>query len=100
MDRFKITKKAHDLFDTHKLRHWKFEILPVDQLGGCYYDKLTIILDTFYVDNNYEELVYDTLLHEVAHALTPGHQHDHIWRAMAIQLGCDPDQNYDGIFHH
>ena len=96
MDRFKLMEKANDLFDAHKLRHWRIKLRAYTghRLGGCNYKLLTIILNDFYVANNCEEVVVDTLLHEVAHALTPGHNHDCIWRAMAIQLGCNPDQDW------
>lgn len=32
----------------------------------------------------------DTILHEIAHALVGrGHGHDHVWRAKAIEIGCN-----------
>lgn len=34
-----------------------------------------------------EEAVMQTILHEVAHALTPGHNHDRAWLAKARSLG-------------
>jgi hypothetical protein len=30
----------------------------------------------------------DVLLHELAHALTPGHGHDDVWKNVAQALGC------------
>src|SRR6185369_17904164 len=32
--------------------------------------------------------ILNTIKHEVAHALTPGHGHDEIWAAKAHELGC------------
>lgn len=31
--------------------------------------------------------VHDTILHEIAHMLTPGHGHDAVWRAEAVAIG-------------
>jgi hypothetical protein len=36
----------------------------------------------------------DTILHEIAHALTPGHNHDSVWRAKSIEIGCDGKRCY------
>jgi len=33
-----------------------------------------------------------TVLHEIAHALTPGHKHDAVWRAKARSLGISSDR--------
>jgi predicted SprT family Zn-dependent metalloprotease len=37
-----------------------------------------------------------TVLHEIAHALTPGHKHDKVWKAKAIELGHSGNRCYDG----
>ena len=31
----------------------------------------------------------NTVLHELAHVLTPGHQHDKKWKSVALKIGCD-----------
>jgi Zn finger protein HypA/HybF involved in hydrogenase expression len=39
---------------------------------------------------NSEQEVKNTLLHEIAHALVgPHHGHDRVWRAKALELGCN-----------
>ena len=35
-----------------------------------------------------------TILHEIAHALTPGHKHDDVWRQMAETLGIESPTTY------
>lgn len=37
-----------------------------------------------------EQEVRNTVLHEIAHALVgPAHHHDNVWRAKALEIGCD-----------
>lgn len=31
--------------------------------------------------------IEDTVYHEIAHAVTPGHNHDEVWRAVCVALG-------------
>lgn len=31
--------------------------------------------------------MHDTILHEIAHALTEGHEHDDVWRSVAVAIG-------------
>ena len=44
-------------------------------------------LSTKLVEINDEARVMKTILHEVAHALTEGHGHDHVWRAKCLAIG-------------
>jgi hypothetical protein len=53
-----------------------------------YKDK-TIMLNGHHIDIHPHAEVICTILHEVAHALTPGHSHDSIWAAKAHEIGCD-----------
>lgn len=36
--------------------------------------------------------IRETMLHEIAHALTPGHQHNHVWKAKAVEIGAKPER--------
>lgn len=58
------------------------------RFGVCKFGPKIIGLSKRLVLVNDEERVKDTILHEIAHALTPGHHHDHVWRAKAIEIGC------------
>ena len=58
-------------------------------LGVCCYVEKTIYLSKPITLINEEESVVNTIKHEIAHALVgPGHNHDNVWRSMAIKLGC------------
>ena len=95
MDRTKLMKAGAILLNEHGLHSWEVELRTKTggRLGGCHYKYRVIELNDFFVDNNSDETVVEILRHEVAHALTPGHNHDSVWRAMAIQLGCTLDRN-------
>lgn len=56
-------------------------------LGACNYTKSTIELSAPLVRVNDEARIRNTILHEIAHALTRGHGHDHVWRSKFISLG-------------
>ena len=44
---------------------------------------------------NEDEEVYDTLLHEIAHALAgPGAGHGPVWKAICIKIGAKPHRCY------
>lgn len=39
--------------------------------------------------------VKDTILHEIAHALTKGHGHDYVWQRKAKEIGCNGQRCYN-----
>jgi len=59
--------------------------------GKCYYRRQVIALSQPLVAANEVSQVLDTILHEIAHALTPGHQHDDVWKEKCKELGCKPE---------
>jgi predicted SprT family Zn-dependent metalloprotease len=62
-------------------------------LGVCRHRQRVIVLSTAFVTLNDEPTVRDIVLHELAHALVgPGHGHDAVWQAKAVELGANPDR--------
>jgi len=57
--------------------------------GSCNYARKCISLSRPLVSVNELARVRNTILHEIAHALTPSAGHGPIWRMKAIALGCD-----------
>jgi hypothetical protein len=54
----------------------------------------TILLSSFITSIHTEEEVLDTILHEIAHGLTPGNGHDDVWIRKAIEIGCSGKRCY------
>lgn len=92
MDTLKAELTAKAKMREHGLDGWAFGWQrAVNALGTCNYRKQTIFLSRSYVELNPEELVMDTIMHEIAHALVgPGKGHGPVWKAMARKLGAKP----------
>jgi predicted SprT family Zn-dependent metalloprotease len=92
----KLTKArqlAHQLMKKNGLSlwKWKFEFSKRSRTtaGWCRDRKGVhrIALNRIYTRLNSEKAVYEILLHEIAHALTPGHHHDGVWQRKCIEIG-------------
>ena len=57
--------------------------------GVCNYTKKQIELSSLLVPAMSDEAIKDTIIHEIAHALCPRHNHDNVWKAKCIELGGD-----------
>lgn len=90
MELSEAKKLATTLMIHHGLVDWNFKFdFAKRRFGCCFYHSKTISLSKHLVLINTYESVRDTILHEIAHALTPGHHHDHVWRKKAIEIGCN-----------
>lgn len=92
MDLFYAERNAKLLMAAYGLteKGWTFEWdNAARRFGQCRYSTKTISMSRQLTRQRTESAVANTMLHEIAHALTPGHGHDAVWRAKAISLGCD-----------
>ena len=92
MERASATRLLRDELDKWGLKDWSIRLNQnADSrfLGLCSYKDKCIILSAHHIDIHPDADVRNTILHEVAHALTPGHRHDETWAAKARELGCD-----------
>jgi predicted SprT family Zn-dependent metalloprotease len=88
---------AISLLITHGLRDWSFAFnRSKRQMGCCRFGPKIIELSCHFVERNTLDLIRDTLLHEIAHALVgPGHGHDAVWKAMCVRVGAKPERLSD-----
>lgn len=78
-------------------RQWQFKFdNAVRRFGLCSHRRQTISLSRHLVELNDEARVRNTILHEIAHALSPRTEgHGKIWRTTAKSIGCDGNTYYD-----
>lgn len=97
MDLRTVKKLGKDLLVKHHLTTWSFELDSAKvRFGVCTRQTQTISISRALAKLNTEEVVRDTILHEIAHALVPsGVGHGVIWRTTAISIGCNGQRTYD-----
>lgn len=77
------------------LSQWEIKIRNTSKAAGrCKYETRQIILSGIILPLMSEDDIRNTILHEIAHALTPGHGHNLYWRQTAIKIGCSGDRCY------
>jgi predicted SprT family Zn-dependent metalloprotease len=82
---------ARDLMTQHGVGDWRFAFDRAKRrLGCCHYATRTLTLSAPLAWLNAPDVVHDTILHEIAHALTPGAGHGARWKAAAARLGAVP----------
>jgi predicted SprT family Zn-dependent metalloprotease len=99
------TLQAHKLLreqlDKHEL--YRVEAKMNNRLTNAFgqykystlYHYKVVELSTKLVELNDEDRVLQTILHEIAHALTEGHNHDEVWRRKCIEIGGDGERCYN-----
>ena len=86
---------ARNLMDHHGLTTWAFYFDNAKlRFGVCRTFKQEIALSKYLTQLNNEEEVIDTILHEIAHGLTPGHKHNNTWKHVAKEIGCNASRCY------
>ena len=95
MELHKAQELALELMKKHGLGHWSFRFDHARRrFGCCHLDKRIISLSFRITALNNEEAVRDTILHEIAHALSPMMGHGEIWKAKCMEIGANPSRCY------
>ena len=91
MHPFDAQQLAVGLIQEHGLIGWRFRFDHARRrFGCCRSSEKTITLSRPLTILNSCAQVRDTILHEIAHALTPGDGHGVKWRAKCREIGADP----------
>ena len=86
---------AEKLLSDNNLNDYKFKFdYAKKRFGYCSWDNKIISLSEPLVSLNTIDRVRQTILHEIAHALTPYHNHDRVWKYTALKLGDDGERCY------
>lgn len=92
---------ARSLMTQHGLGHWRFTFDRARRrFGMCSVDRRLITLSAYLTGLNGEAEVRDTILHEIAHALTPGNGHGQAWKDACTRIGAKPERTFresDGV---
>jgi len=101
MDLVGALKLARSLMDQHGLADWRFAFDHARRrFGCCNFTRKSITLSAYLVNLNIEDEVRDTILHEIAHALTPGEGHSENWKHACRTVGAKPERCFkeaDGV---
>jgi len=92
MTRQEAAQFAREQLNKHGLSAWSVRLNQnADSrfLGLCSYKDTCIILSAHHIDIHPTPDVRNTILHEVAHALSPGCGHNDKWAECAKRIGCD-----------
>jgi hypothetical protein len=84
----------------HGLQDWYDDIVSevsgdtpeARHLGLCHFPTTTIYLTKFCLENRTVRQVKETILHEIAHALSGDAKHSEAWVAKARELGVSPEE--------
>lgn len=96
----RIREMAVGLMARHGLAGWQFAFNDnARRAGVCFYPsgvmRGRIELSVHFVERNGDDVVRDTVLHEIAHALV-GKEHGHgpVWKAKCVEIGAKPERCY------
>jgi len=91
MDLAKAQLLAYQLLKQHGLGDWHFRFDHAKRrFGSCWTSRKLITLSRPLTILNQEANVRETLLHEIAHALTPGDGHGARWKQVCRAVGAKP----------
>lgn len=92
-----LHKYAGRIMREHGLSTWKLKIGTAKRTAGmCYGARRQITLSHTLLSQWPVEEIKDTILHEIAHALTPGDRgHGKAWKAKCVEIGANPKRTYD-----
>lgn len=71
---------------------WTFKFnRQTSAVGLCVYRDRTIQVSKKWAEVLDEKIIKNTILHEIAHAITPGANHGPLWRQACVRIGARPE---------
>ena len=93
--------------ENHRIADWQLKFENCKRsLGRCHYNARVISLSKWYVELNEEDDVEDTILLEIAHALSwirygkEGKGHGKLWKKVCKEIGATPERTHKGIIEY
>lgn len=95
----RVTAIANKLI-SHYIPEWKFALNNrVGAIGVCDHRNETIFMSRKYLSELNHAQVEQVILHEIAHALTPGEKHGPVWKRVARRIGVEnPSAKMEGVY--
>lgn len=88
MNKIELRELALHIMSKYGLKEWKFVYIESKRcFGVCNYQKKEIGLSWLLCENRPVKRNIDTILHEIAHALTPGDRHGKKWKERFVLMG-------------
>lgn len=86
-------KLAMSLMEKYNVSHWRVRYFNrKTTFGQCRHRERAFYYSKYMVLLNSVERCTENILHEIAHALTPGAGHGYLWQKKAIELGIRPQR--------
>lgn len=100
MNKESILQLARQLMDEHGLNDWSIRSNQKVRTAGSsnsYLKRITLSMKLLTIWNPNE--VKDTILHEIAHALTDEEEEDHgsVWKSVCRRIGARPEAKYEDM---
>ena len=96
MTELEVTKFANTRMQELGISGWNVEFnTSIHSAGFCNYSKRILVFSRRYIKQASSFDVRDTVLHEIAHILTPGSHHNNVWKIKAREIGCSAERCHD-----
>lgn len=95
----RIEDTTYTILNENGLHNWTVSFgSAYNRLGSCSHHKKTIRFSMRFAEALPWEETYDTILHEIAHAIVgPGQGHNYVWRNAARELGLSNPQSHASV---
>ena len=87
---------AREKLKQYGLEEWRVKVSNrmARSSARCSYRKREIRLGAWIFQPGAGEKIRDTILHEIAHAMTPGAHHGRAWQVVAEMIGAKPNRTF------